>query len=53
MPIRTSEDPAKLESVKEASEKYLVFYSSRHEGGKLWCPVSVLHRLLSKTLSDL
>lgn len=49
MPIRTTEDPAKLESVETASEKYLIFYSSRNEQGKLWCPV----RILSSIPSDL
>ncbi len=39
MPLRYTEDPASLESVKDISEKYIVFYSSRGEDGKLWCPV--------------
>lgn len=39
MPIRISEDPAQLSDVRDAPEKFLVFFSSRNEEGNLWCPV--------------
>jgi len=38
MPLRISEDPAELSSVREAPEKILVFFSSRNEEGRMWCP---------------
>ena len=40
MPLRYTEDPAAVATVKAASEQYLIFYSSRDVHGKLWCPVS-------------
>ncbi|KAK7695021.1 hypothetical protein QCA50_002209 [Cerrena zonata] len=52
MPIHTTEDPAKLESVKGASEKFLIFFSSRNEGGKLWCPDCVaVEELIERTFA--
>ena len=38
MPLRaiTTADPALLATVPE---EYLIFFSSRDESGKLWCPV--------------
>ena len=42
MPLRYTDDPASLDSVKNAPEEYIVFYSSRDAGGKLWCPVRTL-----------
>ena len=42
MPLRYTDDPASLDSVKNAPEEYIVFYSSRDADGKLWCPVRTL-----------
>lgn len=39
MPLRYTEDPASLDSVKNAPEQYIIFYSSRDADGKMWCPV--------------
>ena len=39
MPIRHSDDPASPETVKDVPEDFIVFYSSRDEDGKMWCPV--------------
>lgn len=39
MPIRYTRDPATPEDVKDAPEEFIVFYSSRDEDGRLWCPV--------------
>ncbi|CAL1694528.1 unnamed protein product [Somion occarium] len=38
MPLRATQDPADVESVKDVPEKFLVFFSSRDETGRLWCP---------------
>ncbi|KAI0081080.1 hypothetical protein K474DRAFT_1588315 [Panus rudis PR-1116 ss-1] len=38
MPIRYTEDPADIASLKVAPEKFLIFYSSRLPDGSLWCP---------------
>ncbi|PSR71085.1 hypothetical protein PHLCEN_2v13054 [Hermanssonia centrifuga] len=52
MPLRYTEDPASLESVKDISEKYIVFYSSRGEDGKLWCPdCRDVERLVEQTFT--
>ena len=39
MPIRYTVDPATPGALKDATEDYIVFYSSRDEHGRLWCPV--------------
>ncbi|KAJ3531998.1 hypothetical protein NM688_g7490 [Phlebia brevispora] len=41
MPLRYTEDPASLDSVKHVPEQYIIFYSSRDKDGKLWCPVCI------------
>ncbi|EMD32639.1 hypothetical protein CERSUDRAFT_99370 [Gelatoporia subvermispora B] len=38
MPLHETHDPADSVSLKDAKESYLVFYSSRDDSGKLWCP---------------
>ncbi|KAI0785339.1 hypothetical protein BC629DRAFT_1288801 [Irpex lacteus] len=38
MPLRYTEDPASVDTVHAASDKYLIFYSSRDDSGELWCP---------------
>ncbi|KAI0094461.1 hypothetical protein BDY19DRAFT_988302 [Irpex rosettiformis] len=48
MPLRYTEDPATVETVKTASEKYLIFYSSRGENGKLWCPVCFMITFIAR-----
>ena len=39
MPIRYTDDPATPAALEGAPEDFVVFYSSRDESGKLWCPV--------------
>ena len=39
MPLRYTEDPASLQSAKDIPEQYVIFYSSRDENGRMWCPV--------------
>ena len=39
MPLQHSPDPAGPAWAQECSADYLIFYSSREEGGNLWCPV--------------
>lgn len=43
MPLRETQDPALSANLQDAKEEYLIFYSSRDEAGKLWCPVSLRH----------
>ncbi|KAI0348297.1 hypothetical protein BDW22DRAFT_1424485 [Trametopsis cervina] len=38
MPLRYTDDPAAPESVQDVAEKYVIFYASRGEDGKMWCP---------------
>lgn len=52
MPLRLSEDPAQVAQIREASEKFLVFYSSRDEEGKMWCPVRDVQTKSSSPLVD-
>lgn len=41
MPIHETEDPAHLSALSSVDQAFLVFYSSRDESGKLWCPVRI------------
>jgi hypothetical protein len=54
MPLRYTEDPAPLASVYDVSEKYIIFYSSRDEDGKMWCPVRIIlsFSALNPSLTD-
>ncbi|KAH9897881.1 hypothetical protein C8Q73DRAFT_376168 [Cubamyces lactineus] len=39
MPLQHSPDPAEPSWVQGVTADFLIFYSSRDESGKLWCPV--------------
>ena len=39
MPLRYTEDPASLQSAKDIPGQYVIFYSSRDQNGRMWCPV--------------
>ena len=55
MPLRYTDDPASLESLNNIPEEYVIFYSSRDENGRMWCPVGLqpLMLLLSTLASRL
>ncbi|KAL6307697.1 hypothetical protein BKA93DRAFT_727092 [Sparassis latifolia] len=38
MPLHETEDPATLSLLREVQQDFVIFYSSRDEGGELWCP---------------
>ncbi|KAI0334416.1 hypothetical protein GY45DRAFT_1318433 [Cubamyces sp. BRFM 1775] len=38
MPLQQSPDPAEPSWVQGVTADFLIFYSSRDESGKLWCP---------------
>ncbi|TBU49980.1 hypothetical protein BD309DRAFT_946134 [Dichomitus squalens] len=38
MPLQESPDPATPAWAQDVKSEYLIFFSSRGEGGKLWCP---------------
>lgn len=39
MPLQHSPDPTEPSWAQDVKTEYLIFFSSRDEGGKLWCPV--------------
>ena len=39
MPLQHSPDPAEPSWAQDVKTEYLIFFSSRDESGKLWCPV--------------
>jgi len=42
MPLRTAEDPLELKSWDDIPERFVIFFSSRNDDGKMWCPVSTV-----------
>ncbi|OCH89557.1 hypothetical protein OBBRIDRAFT_813135 [Obba rivulosa] len=38
MPLRETEDSTDSVTLQDVKEPFLIFYSSRDESGKLWCP---------------
>ncbi|KAI0695648.1 hypothetical protein BC835DRAFT_1273059 [Cytidiella melzeri] len=53
MPLRYTEDPAATATVHDASDKYLIFYSSCDENGKMWCPdCRAVEEIVQKTFSS-
>ncbi|KAI1793203.1 hypothetical protein LXA43DRAFT_1003391 [Ganoderma leucocontextum] len=38
MPLQESPDPATPAWAQDVKSEYLIIYSSRDDGGKLWCP---------------
>jgi hypothetical protein len=42
MPLNTAATPLQLPSYEDIKENFVVFYASRDENGRMWCPVSAL-----------
>ncbi len=40
MPLDTIEDPFELSSYESVKQTFVIFYASRDDNGKMWCPVS-------------
>ena len=40
MPLDTIEDPFELSSFESVKQNFVIFYASRDDDGKMWCPVS-------------
>lgn len=40
MPLDTIEDPFELSSYESVKQDFVIFYASRDDDGKMWCPVS-------------
>ncbi|TFY72406.1 hypothetical protein EVG20_g574 [Dentipellis fragilis] len=38
MPLHTAQDPSQIRSFSDVGEQFLVFYSSRDDAGRMWCP---------------
>ncbi|KAI0275137.1 hypothetical protein BC834DRAFT_851316 [Gloeopeniophorella convolvens] len=38
MPLDTAADPSALTSWADIKENFVIFYSSRDENGRMWCP---------------
>ncbi|KAA1468084.1 hypothetical protein DENSPDRAFT_833275 [Dentipellis sp. KUC8613] len=38
MPLHTAQDPSQIQSFSDVGEQFLVFYSSRDDAGRMWCP---------------
>lgn len=55
MPLAASQDPANPATLGDGiQEQFLIFYASRDEEGKLWCPVRAQFesRLFVRSRSD-
>jgi hypothetical protein len=39
MPLNTAPNPFELSSYEDIKENFVIFYSSRDESGRMWCPV--------------
>ena len=39
MPLNTALNPLELSSYEDIKENFIIFYSSRDESGRMWCPV--------------
>ena len=40
MPLDTIDDPFELSSYESVKQNFVIFYASRDDDGKMWCPVS-------------
>ena len=40
MPLDTIEDPFELSLYESVKHDFVIFYASRDDDGKMWCPVS-------------
>ncbi|KZV70961.1 hypothetical protein PENSPDRAFT_684972 [Peniophora sp. CONT] len=38
MPIQTTENPANLSALSDVGAEFAIFYSSRDDQGRMWCP---------------
>jgi len=38
MPLNTAPDPLQLSSYDDIKENFVIFYASRDDSGKMWCP---------------
>ncbi|KAI0003750.1 hypothetical protein BJV74DRAFT_484846 [Russula compacta] len=38
MPLNTAPNPFELSSYEDIKENFVIFYSSRDESGRMWCP---------------
>jgi len=38
MPLNTASNPLQLSSYEDIKENFVIFYSSRDESGRMWCP---------------
>ncbi|EKM61668.1 uncharacterized protein PHACADRAFT_83680 [Phanerochaete carnosa HHB-10118-sp] len=53
MPIHYTVDPATPDVLEGVTEDFILFYSSRDEHGKLWCPDCVdVEEIVSKTFES-
>ncbi|KAI9452540.1 hypothetical protein BJY52DRAFT_1226047 [Lactarius psammicola] len=43
MPLDTIEDPFELSSYESAKHNFVIFYASRDDDGKMWCPAKHRH----------
>ncbi|KAI0066495.1 hypothetical protein BV25DRAFT_1390313 [Artomyces pyxidatus] len=54
MPLNTAQNPLDLSSFDDIKEQFVIFYSSRDEEGKMWCPdCRAVEDLVERTFSPI
>ncbi|KAI0308274.1 hypothetical protein B0F90DRAFT_1621821 [Multifurca ochricompacta] len=52
MPLNTAQNPFELSSYEDIRENFLIFYASRDESGRMWCPdCRVVEDLVERTFA--
>jgi hypothetical protein len=52
MPLNTVPNPLELSSYEGIDENFVIFYASRDESGRMWCPVRLISLLNLKDCRD-
>lgn len=52
MPLNTVPNPLELSSYEGIDENFVIFYASRDESGRMWCPVRLISLLELKDCRD-
>ena len=53
MPLNTVPNPLELSSYEDINENFVIFYSSRDESGRMWCPVRWFPSLMASRVESL
>ncbi|KAN0133317.1 Eukaryotic protein of unknown function (DUF953) domain containing protein [Lactarius tabidus] len=52
MPLDTIEDPFELSSCESVKQEFVIFYASRDDDGKMWCPdCRIVEDLIERTFA--